>query len=240
MKNIPSIPFALNTLLRSFNSSSQPPAAQPLSTDRHPPYSGRSRRRQPPVHLHQSSPPTSCIFEEAAYLLAQKLINPIQSIHIHHRPVRLSLSTLQRKMGSKALLLLTPAFRSDHILLNHFTKYGTFRQKEKTFRVGVRKYSIHSSLERPDVVRLAETARISLTPQEAEEFAPKIQKVVDWFGQLQDVDLQSVEPAIRPDTESGSFREDSPVTFDNREAIIAAIPSYEEPYIKVPKVLNKD
>uniref|UniRef100_A0A251RR57 Putative glu-tRNAGln amidotransferase C subunit n=1 Tax=Helianthus annuus TaxID=4232 RepID=A0A251RR57_HELAN len=84
-------------------------------------------------------------------------------------------------------------------------------------RGGVRKYSVHSSLERPDVARLAETARISLTPQEAEEFAPKIQQVVDWFGQLQDVDLQSVEPAIRPDTEAGSFREDSPETFDNRQ-----------------------
>ncbi|XP_076916688.1 glutamyl-tRNA(Gln) amidotransferase subunit C, chloroplastic/mitochondrial-like [Bidens hawaiensis] len=154
-------------------------------------------------------------------------------------------------MGSRALLLLSPAFKSDHILLNHFTKkYGfprTFIQTERTQRnvvsgclVGAREYAVHSSLERPDVARLAETARISLTPQEAEEFAPKIQQVVDWFGQLQDVDLQSVEPAIRPDTEAGSFREDSPETFDNREAIIAAIPSYEEPYIKVPKALNKD
>ncbi|KAJ0666501.1 putative glu-tRNAGln amidotransferase C subunit, glu-tRNAGln amidotransferase superfamily, subunit C [Helianthus annuus] len=146
-------------------------------------------------------------------------------------------------MGSRVLLLLSPAFRSDHVLLSQFTKYGfhqTFRQTEKMVRGGVRKYSVHSSLERPDVAHLAETARISLTPQEAEEFAPKIQQVVDWFGQLQDVDLQSVEPAIRPDTEAGSFREDSPETFDNREAIIAAIPSYEEPYIKVPKVLNKD
>ncbi|XP_076928195.1 glutamyl-tRNA(Gln) amidotransferase subunit C, chloroplastic/mitochondrial-like [Bidens hawaiensis] len=146
-------------------------------------------------------------------------------------------------MGSRALLLLSPAFKPDHILLNHFTNYGvrrTFRPTERMHRVGVREYAVHSSLERPDVARLAETARISLTPQEAEEFAPKIQQVVDWFGQLQDVDLQSVEPAIRPDTEAGSFREDSPETFDNREAIIAAIPSYEEPYIKVPKVLNKD
>ena len=146
-------------------------------------------------------------------------------------------------MGSRALLLLSPAVVSERILLNQFTKYGfrqTFTQKEKMLRVGVRKYCVHSSLERPNVARLAETARISLTPQEAEEFAPKIQKVVDWFGQLQDVDLQSIEPAIRPDTEAGSFREDSPETFDNREAIIAAIPSYEEPYIKVPKVLNKD
>ncbi|KAI7757634.1 hypothetical protein M8C21_016525 [Ambrosia artemisiifolia] len=86
-------------------------------------------------------------------------------------------------MGSRALLLLSPAFRSDHLLISHFTKYGfhqTFRQMEKIRRGGVRDYSVHSSLERPNVARLAETARISLTPQEAEEFAPKIQQVVDW------------------------------------------------------------
>ncbi|GJY47000.1 glutamyl-tRNA(Gln) amidotransferase subunit C, chloroplastic/mitochondrial [Tanacetum coccineum] len=146
-------------------------------------------------------------------------------------------------MGSRALVLLGPAFLSECIMLNHLSKSGfhqALRQKENRLKVGVRDYSVHSSLERPNVARLAETARISLTPQEAEEFAPKIQQVVDWFGQLQDVDLQSIEPSIRADTEAGSFREDSPVTFDNREAIIAAIPSYEEPYIKVPKVLKQE
>ncbi|KAL7610421.1 glutamyl-tRNA(Gln) amidotransferase subunit C, chloroplastic/mitochondrial [Lactuca sativa] len=146
-------------------------------------------------------------------------------------------------MGSRALLVLAPAFLSESILLNHISRSGFHQlltQNEKRVRVGGRNYSIHSNLERPDVTRLAETARISLTPQEAEEFAPKIQQVVDWFGQLQDVDLQSIEPAIRADTEAGSFREDSPETFENRDAIIAAVPSYEAPYIKVPKVLNKD
>ncbi|KAI3758036.1 hypothetical protein L6452_05583 [Arctium lappa] len=146
-------------------------------------------------------------------------------------------------MGSRALLLLAPATLAERFLVNHFPKYGfqqAFKRKEEMLRVGVRNYSVHSSLERPNVPRLAETARISLTAQEAEEFAPKIQQVVDWFGQLQDVDLQSIEPAIRADTEAGSFREDSPETFDKREAMIAAVPSYEEPYIKVPKVLNKD
>ncbi|XP_071703122.1 glutamyl-tRNA(Gln) amidotransferase subunit C, chloroplastic/mitochondrial-like [Rutidosis leptorrhynchoides] len=146
-------------------------------------------------------------------------------------------------MGSRALVLLAPAFLSDRILITQLSKSGfhqSLRVKENRFRVGVRDYSVRSSLERPNVVRLAETARISLTPQEAEEFAPKIQQVVDWFGQLQEVDLQSIEPAIRADTEAGGFREDSPETFANREAIIAAVPCYEEPYIKVPKVLNKD
>ncbi|KAJ8445838.1 hypothetical protein Cgig2_027919 [Carnegiea gigantea] len=62
-----------------------------------------------------------------------------------------------------------------------------------------RNFSIKSSssLDPPDVHRLAETARISLTPQEVEEFGPKIQQVVEWFGQLRAVDLANVEPAIR-------------------------------------------
>ncbi|KAM1224467.1 glutamyl-tRNA(Gln) amidotransferase subunit C, chloroplastic/mitochondrial [Malus sylvestris] len=95
-------------------------------------------------------------------------------------------------------------------------------------------------LEPPDLPRLAETARITLTPHEVEEFAPKIGQVIDWFGQLEAVDLETVEPSIRADTEGDSFREDIPETFENREAMIAAVPNYEQQYIKVPKVLNKE
>ncbi|KAG5152605.1 hypothetical protein AAZX31_10G202700 [Glycine max] len=54
-----------------------------------------------------------------------------------------------------------------------------------------------SSLLPPDLPRLAKTAQISLTPNEVEEIAPKIQQVIEWFGQLQGVDLESVEPSIR-------------------------------------------
>ncbi|KAH7843498.1 hypothetical protein Vadar_017296 [Vaccinium darrowii] len=96
------------------------------------------------------------------------------------------------------------------------------------------------SLEPPNLSRLAESARISLTPDEVEEFGPKIQKVVDWFGQLQSIDLQSIQPAVRADTEGGNLRGDLPETFENREAMISAVPNYEEPFIKVPKVLNKE
>ncbi|CAN4104181.1 unnamed protein product [Withania somnifera] len=95
-------------------------------------------------------------------------------------------------------------------------------------------------LEPPDVPGLAETARISLNPQEIEEFGPKIGQVIDWFGQLQGVDLQSIEPAIRASTEGDNFRGDVPDKFENTEELISAIPSFDKPYIKVPKVLNKE
>ncbi|CAN6291877.1 unnamed protein product [Urochloa humidicola] len=97
------------------------------------------------------------------------------------------------------------------------------------------------SLEPLDLPRLASAARISLSPQEAEEFEPKIRKFVDWFGQLQAVDLESIEPSLRAGTVAGSsLREDKPEVFVNRDAIVEAIPSYDDPYIKVPRVLNKE
>ncbi|KAL8063260.1 hypothetical protein ABFX02_01G016900 [Erythranthe guttata] len=105
--------------------------------------------------------------------------------------------------------------------------------------VNKRFYGAESSLEPPDVPRLAETARISLTPQQVEDFAPRIRKVVEWFGQLQAVDLQSIEPAIRADTEGDNLRDDVPAIFNTRDAMIAAVPTFEDSYVKVPKVLNK-
>ncbi|VVB10610.1 unnamed protein product [Arabis nemorensis] len=97
-----------------------------------------------------------------------------------------------------------------------------------------------SALQPPDVSRLAETARISLTPAEIEECGPKIRQVIDWFGQLQKVDVNSVEPAIRAEMEGGNLREDAPETFENRDGIRDSIPSFEGTYLKVPKVLNKE
>ncbi|ESQ53864.1 hypothetical protein EUTSA_v10026449mg [Eutrema salsugineum] len=97
-----------------------------------------------------------------------------------------------------------------------------------------------SVLQPPDISSLAKTARISLTPAEIEEYEPKIRQVIDWFGQLQQVDVNSVEPAIRADMEGGNLREDAPETFENRDSIRASIPSFDEAYLKVPKVLNKE
>ncbi|XP_072146505.1 glutamyl-tRNA(Gln) amidotransferase subunit C, chloroplastic/mitochondrial [Setaria viridis] len=97
-------------------------------------------------------------------------------------------------------------------------------------------------LEPPDLPRLAKAARISLSPQEAEEFEPKIRQVVDWY------EIVAVITANYPrnnkhrkSTVAGSsLREDKPETFVNTDAIVEAIPSYDDPYIKVPRVLNKE
>ncbi|XP_056176804.1 glutamyl-tRNA(Gln) amidotransferase subunit C, chloroplastic/mitochondrial [Syzygium oleosum] len=156
-------------------------------------------------------------------------------------------------MAGRALLLLKGAVPTNHRRLLFTRNIVTFSNSiplvlhARPDRAIIRSCStskspssFSSSLEPPDLPRLAETARISLTPQEIEEFTPKIRQVVDWFGQLQDVELQSIEPALRADTDSNQLRVDVPETFDNREALISSVPSYNEPFIKVPKVLNKE
>uniref|UniRef100_A0A7N0T5B2 Glutamyl-tRNA(Gln) amidotransferase subunit C, chloroplastic/mitochondrial n=1 Tax=Kalanchoe fedtschenkoi TaxID=63787 RepID=A0A7N0T5B2_KALFE len=145
-------------------------------------------------------------------------------------------SSTALRVGTRALLRLssTSAANSNRIWngTSAFRTQSPARSRKLTRDLCTRSI--------PDVRRLAETARITLTPEEVEEVGPKIQQVIDWFGQLQAVDLENVEPAVRADTEGDNLRDDVPEVFENREAIIAAIPSYEEPYIKVPKVLNKE
>ncbi|KAJ7965907.1 Glutamyl-tRNA(Gln) amidotransferase subunit C, chloroplastic/mitochondrial [Quillaja saponaria] len=146
-------------------------------------------------------------------------------------------------MGSRGLLLL----KGDHGLISHYNRSSTsycfnFSKVLKTQYKKVRSFSSTTtkfSLQPPDVPRLAEKARIALTPNEIEEFEPKIRQVIDWFGQLQAVDLHTVEPSIRAGTEN-NLRDDAPEPFEHRDAMIAAVPGYEEPYIKVPRVLNKE
>ncbi|KAK8477568.1 hypothetical protein V6N11_057043 [Hibiscus sabdariffa] len=124
-------------------------------------------------------------------------------------------------MGSSRALLILSNFKFKTTASSSSSSKPFFPFKTN---LGTRNFStkIRSSLQPPDLPRLAETARISLAPNEVEEFAPKIRQVIDWFGQLQAVDLDNVEPALRADTEGDNLREDVPETFENTEALIAS------------------
>jgi Asp-tRNA(Asn)/Glu-tRNA(Gln) amidotransferase C subunit len=46
---------------------------------------------------------------------------------------------------------------------------------------------------------------------QVKDWAPKIEGIVDWFGQLQEVDVEGVPPALRAEVETENFlREDEP------------------------------
>ncbi|RIA05076.1 hypothetical protein BRARA_K00681 [Brassica rapa] len=143
-------------------------------------------------------------------------------------------------MTTRALLAAISACPRRRIGIKSSTFSSSLQFQRQESRIIARSFSSDTNSSLPDISRLAETARISLTPAEIEECEPKIRQVIDWFGQLQQVDVNSVEPAIRAEMEGGSLREDAPQTFENRDSIRASIPSFDETYLKVPKVLNKE
>ena len=48
-----------------------------------------------------------------------------------------------------------------------------------------------------DIDKLSELAQIKLTEEEKREIGPQIERIVDWMGQLNDVDVDGVRPSMR-------------------------------------------
>ncbi|CAI5462298.1 unnamed protein product [Closterium sp. Yama58-4] len=97
-----------------------------------------------------------------------------------------------------------------------------------------------SAKEEPNVKDLALKARLALSAEEEEEFGKSISRIVDWFGQLQQVDLSDVPAAIRVGGEElrpDNMREDVVVDFENREEMLSQVPKMDGPFLKVPNVL---
>lgn len=52
---------------------------------------------------------------------------------------------------------------------------------------------------------------------QVKEWSPKIEGIVDWFGQLQEVDVEGVPPALRAEVENENFlRKDLPRQYEQR------------------------
>jgi aspartyl-tRNA(Asn)/glutamyl-tRNA(Gln) amidotransferase subunit C len=77
-----------------------------------------------------------------------------------------------------------------------------------------------------------------LFSHQAAEWQPKINSVIDWFGQLQQIDLSGVQPAIHGTEASqlNMLRADQPMLNEERQQVLAMAPSVENGYVRVPKV----
>lgn len=90
----------------------------------------------------------------------------------------------------------------------------------------------------PNVQRLAELAQIEVTEAEAQDWAPKIAEVIEWFGKLKAFDCEGIEQEPRQEIdETNTLRSDVSKVFENRADLISEVPQMEGPYVKVPKVM---
>lgn len=77
--------------------------------------------------------------------------------------------------------------------------------------------TLSSETSAVDLEKLAELSQLGITKSEAEAWRPKIANIINWFDQLQQVDLEGVPPALRASLEKeDTLRQDDPSDFQER------------------------
>lgn len=87
--------------------------------------------------------------------------------------------------------------------------------------------------------KIANLSRINIPPQELAQVAGDLNKIIDWVGQLDEVDVTGIEPMANVNDGSLGWREQDVVTDGNKaKDILANAPSQTADYFTVPKVLE--
>ena len=87
------------------------------------------------------------------------------------------------------------------------------------------------------VEQLAKLSRINLKDGEKEELVTDLKKILDFVGQLQEVDLEGTEPLTFL-TENTIQREDNAKADIEREDALKNAPEQNGSYFMVPKVIK--
>ncbi|MGQ4647419.1 Asp-tRNA(Asn)/Glu-tRNA(Gln) amidotransferase subunit GatC [Lyngbya aestuarii] len=95
-------------------------------------------------------------------------------------------------------------------------------------------------IDREQVRKVANLARLEMTPQEEEQFAGQLSNILDYFEQLSELDTDDVPPTTRAIDVSNVTRPDELKLYPDREAMLKEAPEQDGDYFRVPKILNEE
>ena len=92
-----------------------------------------------------------------------------------------------------------------------------------------------------DVKNIAKLAHLEITDEEVNLYTPQMREIVAYVEQLNELDTETVEPAIGGLTPEGAatqtVREDAPHDSLGQEKALEQAPSASHGHFRVPKVL---
>lgn len=94
------------------------------------------------------------------------------------------------------------------------------------------------SLSADEIKKIAKLARIRLEDSEVEEFSGKLNSILDWVEQLQEVDTDDVQPMAGVGEATLRLREDVVNDGDINKDVMSNAPSPEFGCFVVPKVIE--
>ena len=90
-----------------------------------------------------------------------------------------------------------------------------------------------------DLTHIGWLARLELSQKDIEEYAPKLNPVLEYFSELDEVDTEGVEPTYHVLALSNVFRDDEVNTkcsLDQEEALSNA-PNKQDGFFKAPRMM---
>jgi len=88
-------------------------------------------------------------------------------------------------------------------------------------------------VDAPQVERLAELSRLSLSPQEAQRLRGELSAILEYFAALDKVDVSKAGPT--EEAAPGSLREDT-VRPSTPDEILSGVPQRKGRYVRAPRV----
>jgi aspartyl-tRNA(Asn)/glutamyl-tRNA(Gln) amidotransferase subunit C len=95
-------------------------------------------------------------------------------------------------------------------------------------------------IQRAEVERIAELARLDLTPDEAARMTRDLETILAYVELLRGVDTEGVEPTSHAIPLATPLRDDRPVPPLDAERALSNAPAREGSAFVVPKVLDED
>jgi len=95
------------------------------------------------------------------------------------------------------------------------------------------------AITRTDVEHVAQLARLSLTDEELDRMQSQLSRILEAIETLRDVDTSHVGPTASVIQLENVMRDDEARPGLSREAVLANAPLRDDPFLRVPTVLEE-
>lgn len=89
-----------------------------------------------------------------------------------------------------------------------------------------------------DVKKVAFLSRLRIDDDKVEATQQEFNKILNWIGELNEVDTDGVEPLVSVNEDTITMREDKVTAGNHPEEVLANAPLQEYGYFVVPKVVE--
>ena len=99
-------------------------------------------------------------------------------------------------------------------------------------------HRVSERISADEVAKVARLARLALTDQELARATVQLGDIVDHFADIDELDLEGVEPMTQPFPLANVLRDDVAQPTLDRDEVLAAAPDVEDGRFKVPPILG--